>query len=538
MTDRRILTSYDFQGTVKSDPQGLFIGAVLAIPTTPAVSEGIVVLYMGETEEGSFENGKFYRYDGENWEFVQIGNEFGLEPGMIVIASEDGNLTTAPVTAEYLNALEYIQSVTSPVQEQLNALGSDVEGLESRMDTAEDNIVQLRNGKQDTITGGATTILTDNLTASRALVSDADGKVAVSEATATEVGYLAGATSNIQIQIDTLSATISAIGGLRMTAVDELPATGESGVIYLVPTSDPEAGNVRDEYIWLDDAWELIGSTQFNLDLVQDETGISINGTNLQDASTARPGLMTAEHVMRLGTAEDDIDNLDDRVTALEQSGGYTLTPATADTLGGVKIGNGINVTEDGTISVDESVIPSDVEVSLSGTNLTVKVNEASGSGDLSGLTENVEASVTALGERMTTAEGNIGQAQTDITALQSRMNDAESEIDQAQTDITNLQGRMTNAEEEIASIKALDFTKSVVTLSRTGWTESEGTSVQDVAVTGVTDDNIVFVAPSPAFCEAYALAGIYATAQGTDTLTFACSNVLGVDVEVNVLIW
>lgn len=58
------------------------------------------------------------------------------------------------------------------------------------------------NGKQDSITGGASTITSSNLTANRALVSDASGKVAVSEVTSTELGYLDGVTSNIQTQLN------------------------------------------------------------------------------------------------------------------------------------------------------------------------------------------------------------------------------------------------------------------------------------------------------------------------------------------------
>lgn len=58
------------------------------------------------------------------------------------------------------------------------------------------------NGKQATITGGASTITSSNLTANRALVSNADGKVAVSAVTATELGYLDGVTSNIQTQLN------------------------------------------------------------------------------------------------------------------------------------------------------------------------------------------------------------------------------------------------------------------------------------------------------------------------------------------------
>lgn len=58
-------------------------------------------------------------------------------------------------------------------------------------------------GKQAVLTGAASSIAADNLTASRALVSDAQGKVAVSATTATELGYLSGVTSNVQTQLNT-----------------------------------------------------------------------------------------------------------------------------------------------------------------------------------------------------------------------------------------------------------------------------------------------------------------------------------------------
>lgn len=63
------------------------------------------------------------------------------------------------------------------------------------------------NGKQATVTGGASTITSSNLTASRALVSNGSGKVAVSAVTSTELGYLDGVTSNIQTQINNLKAS-------------------------------------------------------------------------------------------------------------------------------------------------------------------------------------------------------------------------------------------------------------------------------------------------------------------------------------------
>lgn len=63
------------------------------------------------------------------------------------------------------------------------------------------------NAKQATITGGATTIVSSNLTANRALMSNSSGKVAVSAVTSTELGYLDGVKSNIQAQIDGIDVT-------------------------------------------------------------------------------------------------------------------------------------------------------------------------------------------------------------------------------------------------------------------------------------------------------------------------------------------
>lgn len=70
------------------------------------------------------------------------------------------------------------------------------------------------------ITGGASTIATSNLTASRALISNSSGKVAVSAVTSTELGYLDGVTSAIQTQLNarvTLSGTQTITGEKNFT---------------------------------------------------------------------------------------------------------------------------------------------------------------------------------------------------------------------------------------------------------------------------------------------------------------------------------
>lgn len=64
---------------------------------------------------------------------------------------------------------------------------------------------------QGAITGGASSIVTSNLTSNRALASDASGKVAVSATTDTELGYVSGVTSAIQTQIDGKEPTITVL---------------------------------------------------------------------------------------------------------------------------------------------------------------------------------------------------------------------------------------------------------------------------------------------------------------------------------------
>lgn len=86
------------------------------------------------------------------------------------------------------------------------------------------------NGKQDSITGGASTIISSDLTADRALVSDASGKVAVSEVTSTELGYLDGVTSNVQTQLDSKLSTAPVASVNNKTGAVELSASDVGAV--------------------------------------------------------------------------------------------------------------------------------------------------------------------------------------------------------------------------------------------------------------------------------------------------------------------
>ena len=73
--------------------------------------------------------------------------------------------------------------------------------------------------------GAASTLLGQNLSESRALVSDVNGKVGVSSITDTEIGYLSGLTKNAQTQFDELNGNIN---NLIKTERITVPATNSN----------------------------------------------------------------------------------------------------------------------------------------------------------------------------------------------------------------------------------------------------------------------------------------------------------------------
>lgn len=96
------------------------------------------------------------------------------------------------------------------------------------------------DAKQNTITGAATTITGNNLTASRALVSDSSGKVAVSDITATELGYLDGVTSNIQQQLNANSSLF--VRGSGSNAIQGLNGMAQGKNSFAIGTGSMATG--------------------------------------------------------------------------------------------------------------------------------------------------------------------------------------------------------------------------------------------------------------------------------------------------------
>ena len=113
-------------------------------------------------------------------------------------------------TASHTHTTSQVTGLDNELQEirdLIDEIETGASGDYASLQQAINNLTSLVNTKQNIITGAATTIDTENLTANRALVSDASGKVAVSAVTGTELGYLDGVTSNVQTQLNSKAAT-------------------------------------------------------------------------------------------------------------------------------------------------------------------------------------------------------------------------------------------------------------------------------------------------------------------------------------------
>lgn len=92
--------------------------------------------------------------------------------------------------------------------------------------------------------------------------------------------------AGFQTSSDVQSAISEAVGditGFEFQIVEELPGTGENGVIYLV-SNDGSGQNIYDEYIWTGTGYEKIGTTDVDLSNYWSKTElVAIQNSEIDD---------------------------------------------------------------------------------------------------------------------------------------------------------------------------------------------------------------------------------------------------------------
>lgn len=127
------------------------------------------------------------------------------------------------------------------------------------------------------------------------LIAVVEGKIptSLSQLSNAETGFITAAVDNLinyytKTEVNDLIGQVTTIS---FEVVDVLPQTGEANKIYLVPSTEGQPQNGYDEYIYVNESWEKIGST--DIDLSQYATIEYVN----QQISTAVTGLATEEFV-------------------------------------------------------------------------------------------------------------------------------------------------------------------------------------------------------------------------------------------------
>ena len=164
----------------------------------PVVISGDISI--GTTGTAAIGSGVIVNADVSSSAAIAFSKMEDLTASRALVSDSNGDVSVSAVTSTEVG---YLDGVSSNIQTQLDA-------------------------KQATITGSATTIDTESLTASRAVISNSSQKIAVSDVTSTELGYLDGVTSAIQTQMDTKAATSyvdDAVAGLRTRIVCEAATT-------------------------------------------------------------------------------------------------------------------------------------------------------------------------------------------------------------------------------------------------------------------------------------------------------------------------
>ena len=100
---------------------------------------------------------------------------------------------------------------------------------------------------------------------------------------------------------------ISHINTLKLEVVEELPPIGRTDTIYLVPNGE-SSGNVYDEYIYVNNNWELIGTTDIDLSnyYTKDEVDTLIAQIETGLAQEINPLLIT-DNTVQLNTLDPGV---------------------------------------------------------------------------------------------------------------------------------------------------------------------------------------------------------------------------------------
>lgn len=337
--------------------------------------------------------------------------------GAVVLTQDDvGDGTTYVRT--HNDFTDALKTQINTNKDNIAMLDGDVEGLQTDVGTLKTNVSSLQTAltsKQDVIVGAASTITEDNLATDRALVSNSSGKVAVSNVTSTELGYLDGVTSNVQTQLDKklekapVTSVNNKTGAVQLNASDvgALPDT------TVIPTKTSQLDNDSGFITELPIASTTqLGGVKIGAGLSITENGVlSATGGGTADAVEWNNVLDKPTTIAGYGITDAKIEN--GTITL----GNKTITPLTSAPVTSVNSKTGavvLNASDVGAIStgnisqtlgVSTTKVPSEKAVS--------DALSSAGAGDMLKSTYDPTGSVATSGGIPDYVEANGGKIDT-----------------------------------------------------------------------------------------------------------------------------
>lgn len=195
------------------------------------------------------------------------------------------------------------------------------------------------------------------------------------------------------------------------------------------------------------------------------------------------------------------------------------LEPATTETLGGIIVGNNLSITQEGVLSASAQQLEPATRNKLGG----IKV------GDYLNITAEGTLSVDSSAVGKTYYSGQLTTIDTQNKINVNMTKSTAAEIEQQSRANPNVLF-FTEGNPGGSSINM-----TTITLSTNAWDNS---NEQTVTVSGVTSTSGILVSPVPTYIDQYSDCGIYAISQAANVLTFKCDEVPDVDISVNIAFW
>ena len=292
--------------------------------------------------------------------------------GAVVLTQDDvGDGTTYVRT--HNDFTDVLKTQINTNKDNIAMLDGDVEGLQTDVGTLKTNVSSLQTAltsKQDVIVGAASTITENNLVADRALISNSSGKVAVSNVTSTELGYLDGVTSNVQTQLNKklekapVTSVNNKTGAVQLNASDVGALPDTTVIPSKTSQLDNDSGFITD--IPIASATQL-GGVKIGAGLSVTENGtLSATGGGTADAVEWNNVLDKPTTIAGYGITDAKIEN--GTITL----GNKTITPLTSAPVTSVNSKTGAVVLT----ANDVGALPSDTVIpTVNNATLTIRRN-------------------------------------------------------------------------------------------------------------------------------------------------------------------